>query len=248
MTYDLSHTTAVILAAGRGKRMNAKRKNKVAFTLAGQPVIARTLASLQSAGISSIIAVVGFQADSVRAALGNSVTYAVQKEQLGTGHALQTAMTFLPPNTDTVLSVYGDDSAFYPPQLYRDIVQKLRVSQADLIVLTLHKDDPTGLGRIVRDQAGQIMRIVEDKNATPEEKLIQEINTGFYCFKRSFLADHLTELKKNALTGEYYATDLVEIALKHGLSVDALYMTDSSIWYGVNNREDLSQARKKIHG
>lgn len=243
----LTHTTAIILAAGRGTRMNAKRKNKVAFKLGGEPMVARTLHNLWESGITSVIAVVGFQADSVRASLGDRVTYAVQVEQLGTGHALQTAMPFLPKNCDTVLSVYGDDSAFYPPSLYQDIVKKLHASNADLIVLTLHKDDPSGLGRIVRDASGQIVRIVEEKNATAEEKQLQEINTGFYCFKRSFLEEHLPKIQKNPLSGEYYATDLIEIALKHGKVVDALYMPDSKIWHGINNLRDLSLARKNLH-
>lgn len=242
----MTHTTAIILAAGRGSRMKAKTKNKVAFKLNGQPMIARTVAHLREAGITSIIAVVGYQGGSVRSALGNSVTYAVQAEQRGTGDAIATAIPLLPEGCTTVLAVYGDDSAFYPPSLFTDMVAKKSELACDLLFLTIHKDDPTGLGRIVRDQAGKILRIVEEKNATDAEKQIQEINTGFYCFDRDFLVSYIDQIQKNPISGEYYLTDMVEIALKHGKKVEAFFVPDDSIWHGVNNRSDFAKAKAKI--
>jgi bifunctional UDP-N-acetylglucosamine pyrophosphorylase/glucosamine-1-phosphate N-acetyltransferase len=112
--------------------------------------------------------------------------------------------------------------------------------------LTIHKDDPTGLGRIVSNSAGEVERIFEEKNETDAEKKIQEINTGFYCFKRDFLEKYIGFIKKNPLTGEYYATDMVEIALQNGKKVCAYFRPDSSIWHGVNNRSDYSRAQKRV--
>jgi bifunctional UDP-N-acetylglucosamine pyrophosphorylase/glucosamine-1-phosphate N-acetyltransferase len=246
MTSNLINTGAIILAAGRGSRMKAKSKNKVAFKLAGEPMITHTVKHLQDAGINQIIAVIGFQAGSVKRALGDRVEYAVQLEQLGTGNAPKYALPIISSSTETVLVVYGDDSAFYPSSLFSEMVTKKEDMQCDLLFLTIHKDDPTGLGRIVRDQSGKILRIVEEKNATDEEKLIKEINTGFYCFDKKFLVDYIDQIQKNPLTGEYYLTDMIEIALEHGKKVEAYFVKDDSIWHGVNNRNDLAKAQKKI--
>jgi bifunctional UDP-N-acetylglucosamine pyrophosphorylase/glucosamine-1-phosphate N-acetyltransferase len=247
MTFDTSLTTAIVLAAGRGSRMKAKSKNKVAFKLGGKPMIAYTVEHLREAGIQQIVAVVGFQAESVRQALGQDVLYAKQSEQLGTGDALKTALPLIPSATDTVLAVYGDDSAFYPPALFKEMVEKKHALNCDLLFLTIHKDDPTGLGRIIRDSSGKILRIVEEKNATDEERKVQEINTGFYCFDRQFLETYIDQIKKNPLSGEYYLTDMVEIALRNQKKVEAYFVKDDSIWHGVNNRSDFAKAQKKRH-
>jgi bifunctional UDP-N-acetylglucosamine pyrophosphorylase/glucosamine-1-phosphate N-acetyltransferase len=246
MIYDLSTTAAIILAAGRGSRMKAKSKNKVAFKLAGQPMIAHTLSHLIQAGINQIIAVVGYQADSVKQALGNKVTYATQTEQLGTGDAIKTALPFLSNDVSTVLTVYGDDSAFYPPKLFVEMVTKKQDLKCDLLFLTIHKENPSGLGRIVRDKNGKIERIVEEKNATDNEKEIKEINTGFYCFDRDFLVKFIGEIEKDPISGEYYLTDMIEIALKNNKKVEALFIKDDSIWHGVNNRSDFAKAQSKF--
>ena len=243
---NLDHVAAVVLAAGKGSRMHAKTKNKVAFKIAGKPMIAHAVNHLRQSGITKIIAVVGFQADSVKKALGNKVIYATQPQQLGTGDAIKIALPLITPGVKTVLAVYGDDSAFYPPELFIEMVTKKQELGCDLLFLTIHKDDPTGLGRIVRDSRGKVARIVEEKNATGQEKKIQEINTGFYCFDRSFLFNYINEIAANPLTGEYYLTDMVEIALKHGKKVEALFIADDSIWHGVNNRSDFAHAQAKL--
>lgn len=247
MTNHLNEVAAVILAAGRGSRIKAKTKNKVAFKLGGTPLITRTLTHLKEAGINTIMAVVGFQTQSVRQALGEEVTYVTQSKQLGTGDALKEALPHLPPHITTVLSVYGDDSAFYPATLYQQMVAKKQSLGCDLLFLTINKKDPTGLGRIVRDASGQVQRIVEEKNASDSERAIHEVNTGFYCFNRQFLENHIHEIKKNALSQEYYLTDLVEIALHHGQKVEALFVEDDSIWHGVNNRSDIARAQGKMN-
>ena len=237
---------AIILAAGRGSRMKAKSKNKVAFKLGGEPMIAHTVKHMQEAGITQIIAVVGYQADSVREALGTKVSYVIQTEQLGTGDAPKYALPLISSETHSILTVYGDDSAFYPPELFVQMVERKVATKCDVLFLTIHKEDPTGLGRIVRDSSGKIVSIVEEKNATDEERKIQEINTGFYCFDRDFLVNYIGEIQKNSVTGEYYLTDMIEIALKHSKKVDAFFVQDDSIWHGVNNRSDFAKAQAKI--
>ncbi len=246
MTYNLTNTVAIILAAGKGARMKAKTKNKVAFKLNGQPMITHTVDHLCQAGIDDIIVVVGFQSGSVKKALGNKVSYATQTEQLGTGDAIKSALPLITPGVTTVLAVYGDDSAFYPSSLFVQMVAKKESLGCDLLFLTIHKDDPTGLGRIVRDQSGKILRIIEEKVATEEEKKIKEINTGFYCFDKKFLVQYLDQIKKNSVSGEYYLTDMIEIALKNGKKVEALFVGDDSIWHGINNRSDFARAQQKI--
>lgn len=243
---DLSHTAAIVLAAGRGSRMQAKSKNKVAFKLDGKPMIAHTVGHLLQAGIKEIIAVVGFQADSVRTALNNTVSYAVQPQQLGTGDAVKSALPLLSAKTTTILTISGDDSAFYPSSLYQEMVQKLWTSKADILFLTIHKDDPTGLGRIIRDANGKVTSIVEEKVATDAERHIQEINTGFYCFDREFLTTYIDQIRQNPISGEYYLTDLIEVAIRNGKTVEAFFVKDDSIWHGVNTRQDLVGAKKKL--
>lgn len=243
---SIADTAAIILAAGKGTRIQAKKKNKVAFRLNGKSMIAYTVEHLQEAGIKHIYTVVGFQANSVKKALGDSVEYVEQTEQLGTGHAVKTALPYIPAHVRTVLSVYGDDSAFYPSSLFQDMVNKRIEGGYDLLFLTVRKENPYGLGRIVRDSGGEVLKIVEEKNATDEEKQIQEINTGFYCFDCDFLRKYIGQIAKNPVSGEFYLTDMVEIALQNNHKVHAMLVENNAIWHGVNTREDLAAAKKHL--
>lgn len=242
----MKNTAAIILAAGKGSRINASTKNKVAYKIGGKPMISHTVSNLQESGVSQILVVIGFKGDSVCLALGDKLDYVTQTTPLGTGDAIKQALPHLKPTITTVLSVYGDDSAFYPPALYKRMSKTREIKDADILFLTIIKEDPTGLGRIIRDDNGAVKKIVEEKIASPKEKLIKEINTGFYCFKRSFLEKNIGKIKKNPVSQEYYATDLVEIAIKAGCKVEALCMQDNSIWHGVNTKQDLQDAKAKF--
>jgi bifunctional UDP-N-acetylglucosamine pyrophosphorylase/glucosamine-1-phosphate N-acetyltransferase len=242
-----TNVTAIVLAAGKGTRMKAPpEKNKVTYTLAEKPIIQYTYDMLKECGFDHIIVVIGYAGDSVKAALGERVTYAVQENPQGTGHAVKTAMPFLKPNCKTVISMYGDDSAFYPPSLLEKLYQEHNKSNAAVTLVTLHKSDPTGLGRIVRDNAGNLTEIVEEKNATDQQKQIKEINTGLYCFDRQFLDMVINEIVPNPISNEYYLTDIVQIAINHHRKVHALVWPSDEIWYGVNTQEQLREAEARM--
>ena len=240
----MKQVAAIILAAGKGTRMKSTDKNKVVHALASKPMVAYTVKNLENSGIKSIIVVVGFASESVRVALKNSVTYAVQRKRLGTGHAVKVGLSKVPKNVQQIVSLYADDSAFYSPKLISSLLSTHRKNKAAVTVVTVTKKDPHGLGRILRDSKGQIKAIIEEKNASPKQKKITEINTGLYCFDSHFLAQGINKVKKNPVSGEYYLTDMVEIANNLGKKVIALHWLDSSIWFGVNTRKQLIKADK----
>lgn len=239
----MQNVTAIILAAGKGTRMKAPAdKNKVAFEIQGKPLVWWTRKRLHDAGFTSIIAVVGHASDSVKAALGDTVMYVTQKEQLGTGHAVRVATPSVPLTSEIVLTMYGDDSAFYTPETIQNLLMSHSASGATMSVLTVHRADPTGLGRIVRDASGAVQAIVEEKVATDQQKRITEINTGLFCFDKPFLENAIKEIELNPVSGEYYLTDILAIAVREGAKVNAYVSPSEDIWFGVNTPDQLKEA------
>ena len=235
-------TAAIVLAAGEGTRIKATRQlNKVAFPLGGRPMILYPVHHLKSAKISPIVVVVGFAATSVKQALGQSVHYAWQRQRLGTGHAVKVGLKLIHPQVTTVLTMYGDDSAFYPPPLFHSLLKHHRQHQADISLLTVVVPDPTGLGRIIRSAAGQLLAIVEHKHATPAQRQIKEINTGLFCFDVKFLHQNLPRLHKNLSGGEYYLTDLVAAAVSQHLVVVPFTWPDAQVWQGLNTQVEYQR-------
>ncbi len=246
----MKNVAAVILAAGEGTRIKARRKNKVAYKLAGKPMIRYTVETLEKAGIKKIIVVVKFAEKSVREALtGKRVTYVRQKDKKGTAPALESGLEVVPKAMNQILVMYGDDSAFYPVDLFHFILTEHQKHKSDVTLLSIKVGDPTGLGRIVRDKNGQPLGIVEEKVATMKQKEVKEINTGCYCFERSFIEKRIGEIEINPVSQEYYLTDIVEVALGHGGKVHVCLYPDSSIWHGINDRSQWAKAiKKKIKG
>jgi bifunctional N-acetylglucosamine-1-phosphate-uridyltransferase/glucosamine-1-phosphate-acetyltransferase GlmU-like protein len=240
------HVAAIVLAAGKGTRMQSMTTNKVALPLAQKPMISYTIDNLKKTGIKNIIVVVGFAAQSVKKILKDQVVYAHQTKQLGTGHAVKTGLSKVPAGIKEVLSVYGDDSAFYPPDLIRKFVSHHHRNRSIITVLTINKSDPTGLGRIIRDQAGNFQAIVEEKAATPSQKQITEINTGLYCFDRDYLVKNIGKIKKNPITQEIFITDLISLAVSQNAKVEAMFWHVGSVWFGVNNPKELKEAQAKM--
>lgn len=237
----MDNLTTMILAAGRGTRMNSVDKNKVAFEVKGEPMLLRTIKILREAGVKSIVVVVGFAKESVVAMLDEEIIVAEQNEQLGTGHAVKCALSKVPKNTENVLILYGDDSFLHTPQTFKKLYQTHLDNDAKITFITMDSPAPTGFGRIIRDENGSVVGIVEEKNATDEEKKISEINLGCYVINRRYLEDNIDAIKKNDVTGEYYITDIIDIISQHKGKIAAYRLTGEK-WHGVNTKEDLVKA------
>ena len=198
--------------------------------------------TIKNVGIKKIVVVVKFKAESVKRVLGNSVEYALQGEKKGTAAALEDGIKNIKLPIDKVLVIYGDDSAFYTQELLKFILDEHQKHLAKVTILSIKVVDPTGLGRIVRRSNGGIKEIVEEKVATEDEKKIQEINTGCYCFDLDFLKKRLAEIKINPTSQEYYLTDIVDVALKNSQKVHVCLYPDAAVWFGVNNRSQWARA------
>ena len=242
----MKNIAAIILAAGKGKRMQTTHMNKVALPIGGKPMIQRSVAFIKSVGIETVIVVVGFAKESVKEVLGTSVIYAEQKEQLGTANAVLVGLTKLPENIQHVLIVNGDDSAFYKRDTIEKLIKKHVQTQGAATFLTTEKEQPMGIGRIVRDQHKQVVKIVEEKDATEAEKNIQEINVGCYLFQVSFLKKYLPVLSKSSITGEYYLTGLIDLGIQQGEKIETV-KEENLFWYGINTPEELAKAERMFH-
>ncbi|MCR4264022.1 MAG: sugar phosphate nucleotidyltransferase [Candidatus Roizmanbacteria bacterium] len=242
----MDNVSAIILAAGKGERMHLPDHiNKAMLDLDGKPMISYTAENMRRAGILSIVIVVGHAKESIMDYFGNTVQYALQEDQLGTAHALSRGLTKVPPDHKTVISVYGDDSYTYPPSLYQKMVEKHHQQNADVTMLTVYLEDPSGLGRIIRDDTQHIIGIIEEKDASVEQKRIHEINPGCYVFNRSFLEEHLPLITNENAAHEYYVTDIIRLAVKNGKRVADVRETNLK-WRGVNRPEELEQAKTLI--
>lgn len=243
MKTDMQHVAAVVLAAGEGTRMKARKKNKVAFLLCGKPMIAYSMEAVRSTGFGRVVVVVRFREDSVRRAIGDWVHYVRQGEKKGTAAALEDGISALSNKVSDVIVMYGDDSAFYTPQLFQFLLDEHRRHHADVTLLSIKLNDPTGLGRIIRDTSGSIQCIVEEKVATDAQRLVKEVNTGCYCFRLPFLRQRLSEIRENPVSNEYYLTDIVDVALRHNEKIHVCLYPDSRVWFGVNTRSQWLKAR-----
>jgi bifunctional UDP-N-acetylglucosamine pyrophosphorylase/glucosamine-1-phosphate N-acetyltransferase len=236
----MSKIHAVVLAAGQGTRMKSKLY-KVLHPVCGKPMVQHVVDTLASMRVEDVVVVVGHGADAVRATLGERVTYALQAEQLGTAHAVLQAVPFLEEKQGTTFILYGD-TPLLSAQTLTSLLHYHEQQQAAATVLTAVFSDPTGYGRIVRNDAGEVLRIVEHKDATPGERAIREINTGIYCFDNQKLLQALKQVKNDNAQGEYYVTDCIGILREAGEKVTAFEAADPEETMGVNDRVQLSAA------
>lgn len=235
---------AVILAAGRGKRMNSTHTNKVALEVNGKPMIQHTIDNLHLANINNIVVVVGFAKDSVLKLLDASIQTVEQPEQLGTANALNTTLSLIPPSTQNILVLNGDDSFTLTPAVIKNLYTKHLQNHAALSFTTTTLASPAGLGRILRDGNGDVSGIVEEKDASEDQKQLKEVNTGCYVFSLLFLKQYLKQVPPSPTTGEYYLTDLIRLAVTNKQKITTLALTDFK-WQGVNTLEELQQAHQK---
>ncbi len=232
---------AIVLAAGKGTRMKSSLP-KVMHKILGQPMIGHVVTHLKEVNTDKNIMVIGHGAEMIKDYLKDQVSFALQLEQKGTGHAVMQAIDQLDPNGDTVL-LYGDC-----PCVQSETIEWLFQSNQDhdLTVLTAFFFDPAKYGRVVRDKKQRIKKIVEYKDCSKAELNIKEINTGIYCFKNEALIKHIHELTDNNTQNEYYITDLVEIFINNELRVQAISVKDNDEVMGVNDRQDLLNAQRWI--
>ncbi|NOY52558.1 MAG: UDP-N-acetylglucosamine diphosphorylase/glucosamine-1-phosphate N-acetyltransferase [Deltaproteobacteria bacterium] len=233
--------TAVILAAGLGTRMKSDRV-KVLHPLLGRPMIIFPVALAKKSGAEKIVVVVGHQADAVRKSLaGLDLDYALQTEQLGTGHAIQQAVPHLQETTGPVLILCGD-VPLIKEETIRELLLHHEENGAAVTLLTTRVDLPAGYGRIVRSPSGNILKIVEEKDASDAERKIDEINTGIYCFDGTFLRTAVDSLTDRNAQQEYYLTDLIEIARMEQRRVGGVVCADPQEVMGINSRDQLAVA------
>ncbi len=236
-------TANVILAAGSGTRMKSDLP-KVLHPLLGRPMVAWTVEMAEAVGDQPPVLVVGHGKEQVKALLGDRAEFVEQKELLGTGHAVQQAAPVLQGRADAVVVTYGD-----MPLLRAETVRSLvdlfaRERQASvqtaLAMLTVVRDDPQGFGRVVRDAQGEVVRIVEEADCTPQQRALRELNPGIYCFDAEWLWQNLGQIPLSA-KGEYYLTDMVGMAVEQGRRVVATPAPLDEV-NGINTRVHLAEA------
>jgi len=236
--------TAVLLAAGQGTRMKSDRP-KVLHPLCGKPMLWHVLEALRAATTEKPVVIVGHGAEAVQEYLGDSAECVLQEPQLGTGHAAMQAEPLLRDKTDYVIVTYAD-MPLLRGETFERLVETQRQNTGPLSLLTVIADDPRGFGRIVRQEAGTVEAIVEEYVATPEQQAIKELNVGAYCFRSDWLWDALHRIEKNPRKGEYYLTDIVEIAVRENQPVQAVVHDDLIETIGINSRVHLSEAEAAL--
>lgn len=238
----MQYFAAVILAAGEGKRMKSKN-SKVIHNVCGKPLVKWVDRAAKEAGIQDSIIVVGHKAEQVKKSMGESVNFALQEKQLGTGHAVMQCESFLKGKKGTVMVLYGDTPLITSKTLSETL--KYHSDNNNIAtVITADVDDPTGYGRIVRDENGQLKRIVEHKDSSEKELLIKEINSGMYCFSIEHLLEALSKLENNNSQGEYYLTDTLEILISQGFKVGVYKTQNSDDILGINDKVQLYTAEQ----
>lgn len=246
MALQNNNIAGIILAAGKGTRINSRSVNKVVYPFNSKPMITYGVELLDEI-TSRIVVVVGAFSASVKQALGDrkKITFAEQKHRLGTGHAVRIALKALakdPP--DLVLVGMGDHMMFYKQNTIKKLVASHQKESAAVSFITTTVNNPSGLGRVERDENGKVLDVVEEKDASPKQRKIKEINAGFYCFYYNFLASAINLIKRSPVTGEYYLPDLIKVACLLDLPVVAMPVAFKEVGIGVNKHEELEQSQK----
>lgn len=232
---------AVVLAAGQGTRMRSKLP-KVLHKVAGRYLVQHVIEQCKKTGLSKIILVIGHQGEQVQEALGQDFLYVWQREQLGTGHAVLQAEKFL-ADVEDVLVVCGDTPLLTEATL-GNLIKQHKETNVACTILTTTLPDPTGYGRIIRNDKGEVVKIVEQKDGNDSELKVQEINSGTYCFKAGILKEMLHKITPNNKQGEYYLTDVIGLCRENNLRVGAFLTADAEEVMGINSRIQLAEAEK----
>ena len=240
-----NETVAVILAAGQGKRMNSKLP-KVMHKICGKPMVGLVYEAVMKSGITKCVVVVGYGAEYVQSYFGDCVQYAVQEEQLGTGHAVKIALSSIGDFQGNVIVINGD-MPFIQAKTIRSIIEQNRNNCESATIVSAELSNPEGLGRVLRKEDGSFYKIVEQKDTSEDEKRIKEINTGAYCFNASFVLPFLEKLRCSNAQNEYYLTDVFQSLAEAGNQVSIHKLDDYRESLGVNDRVELTTICEMVY-
>jgi bifunctional UDP-N-acetylglucosamine pyrophosphorylase/glucosamine-1-phosphate N-acetyltransferase len=233
---------AIVLAGGKGTRMKSDLP-KVLHDLYGKSVIRHSIDNVREAGIGDVIVVVGYGRELVMEHLGDRVWFAVQEEQLGTGHAARQALPLLGEDIGSVVVCYGD-MPFLRPPTFRALIDAQSQPGVAAAILTMELENPPDFGRVVRDGRGRVRRVVEVKDCTRDELKLKEFNVGVYCFNTGALRWALPRLRNDNAQEEYYLTDVVQILVEGGWRVKTVRTESIEETLGINDRADLELAER----
>ncbi|WP_028609567.1 bifunctional UDP-N-acetylglucosamine diphosphorylase/glucosamine-1-phosphate N-acetyltransferase GlmU [Paenibacillus harenae] len=233
---------AIVLAAGQGKRMKSKLY-KVLHPVCGKPMVGHALDVVREVSAERAVVIVGHGAEKVKSYLGDGAEYVLQEQQLGTGHAVRQAEALLGEEEGTTIVICGD-TPLVQASTIQSMLELHASSGAAATVMTASFDNPTGYGRVIRGEDGSVQRIVEQKDCTPAEAAVKEINTGTYCFDNKKLFAALAKVTSNNAQGEYYLTDVIGIFREAGHSVQGRCTSDPAEAIGVNDRVALAEAER----
>jgi len=228
---------AIILAGGQGKRMKADMP-KPLFQVLGEPMLEWVISACENAGISDICVIKGFKGEMIDEYLGGRYKTALQAERLGTGHAVMQAVPFLQEDTQDNTLILCGDAPFIDSDTIKDSLMLHKQNENSVTVITAELENPHGYGRIIRTKGG-ISGIVEQKDASDEQKKIKEVNSGAYWFRTADLIDLLGKIKNDNAQNEYYLTDTISIAISEGKNAGAYKSENPDIIKGANDRKDL---------
>ena len=236
---------SVILAAGKGTRMKSN-KIKVLHPVAGKAIIKHVISTLDGLN-SKIVNVIGHQKQQVQTELEDldewDLNYVIQSEQLGTGHAVQQAEEYIREHSGPVLILYGD-TPLLRKETVAEFVKVHKKNKSDLTVMSAIFDDPSGYGRIIKDDKDNLTAIIEEKDADAETKMIDEINSGVYCVDSELLINFLSNMDNDNVQQEYYLTDIIAHAVKHDKDINTYIVSDSEEIIGINTRKQQAEAEK----
>lgn len=235
---------AIVIAAGKGTRMKSKN-SKLVQKIYGKEIVKRAYENVKKAGVEDVIVVVGHQKEQVMQVLGENAKYVEQKEMLGTGHAVMKAAPLLKDKKGKILAVYGDVPLLRPETLKKLLDRSIEKNEAATMLTAIY-ENPKGYGRVIRNAEENVESIVEELDATEEQRKIKEINAGIYCFDIPELLEALEKIQPSKVKGEYYLTDVIEIMASKGLKIGAVVVEDNSEILGVNDRMQLQMLTKVL--
>jgi len=239
---------AIILAAGKGTRMNEGQASpipKVMFEIAGKPIIDWSVKLVKEAKINKIVLVVGYKKELIEDYFGSQVEYAVQSEQLGTGHAAKMAKDKLVGKAESLI-IFGGDNPLFKPETVERLIETFEKEKPTIAMLSVISEDLTAwaFGRIFRDEQGEVIGIIEQKDCTPEELKIKEGNPAFYIFDAEWFWGNIDKLEPMNAQKEYYLTDMIVMAREQNKRIIAVPVSEESEALGINNPDQRRQAEE----